>query len=580
MLLFLLLETLSFSSATRNPCVVEFGSNSSGVGVFDETFSNTPQCSYYGVRYAEAPVEARRFKNPVLHDPRGAQNYTKQGTMCPQMNTHNGSLMGVEDCLVMDIITPFVPGTSKPTKLPVLVYIHGGSFVNGYSGLGLWKGADLLIDKGVIVVSINYRLKVLGFLRHPEFNITGNFGLKDQRAALQWIQKYIHLFGGDPARVTLMGHSAGGASVIYHLYAEPSKGLFQQVISLGGTMIAPWALNYKPKGISAELMRRLNVTSLEELQAIDYKELFFDDRFDFSWYFTMIHDGFVPTLEDPDDPEAFITVSPHTMILDKPASDVPVIVGQTATEYRMMLKYLEFFIMGSYFPHKSWQSIYYDIAKLVQSKINASDKPDIIVQLANLASGYYPVKRTVQHLVSQSSSPVYYFQFEYEGRFGYLKRDQNQTDQHGAAHGDELGYIFSPLVEEEAVANRERFLPEWSVHEETVQLVSDFVKFGNPTPQVATQSKLVWPQYRKDNSTARKYLNIGQSLEILPDTDSEDDLFNFYEPIYECLYYHNCDEVEVMAKSTESSQFDNIVKMMCKNAGKNGVEIPDMCYAF
>lgn len=97
------------------------------------------------------------------------------------------------------------------------------------------------------------------------------------------------------------------------------------------------------------------------------------------------------------------------------------------------------------------------------------------------------------------------------------------------------------------------------------------------------QPNLVWPQYSESDSTDRKYLNIGQNLEIIPDTDSEDDLFNFYEPIYECLYYHNCDEVEVMVKSmksTESSQFDNIVKMMCKNAGKNGAEIPDMCYAF
>lgn len=104
---------------------------------------------------------------------------------------------------------------------------------------------------------MQYRLDPLGFLRSSQLNISGNFGLKDQRVALEWVQLYIRNFQGDPTKVTLMGHSAGAASVTYHLYSNSSKGLFQQAFALGGSMLAPWAFYMMPINIRSSIFETL-----------------------------------------------------------------------------------------------------------------------------------------------------------------------------------------------------------------------------------------------------------------------------------------------------------------------------------
>lgn len=180
-----------------------------------------------GIPYANPPVGDLRFAEPEIHDmwddatPK-TLDATRFGSACVQ---DDGS--GSEDCLFLNV---FFPKDDPPAEgFPVMVWIHGGALIQGSSSV---PGYDLpaLVKRGVIVVSINYRLNAFGFLPHPALeDPTGNFGLKDQALALNWVHEGIEFFGGDPGNVTIFGESAGGHSVLSLLvagYGEPEAGDF------------------------------------------------------------------------------------------------------------------------------------------------------------------------------------------------------------------------------------------------------------------------------------------------------------------------------------------------------------------
>lgn len=326
---------------------------------------------------------------------------------------------------------------------------------------------------------------MLGFLRYPEFNISGNFGLKDQRAALQWVQRYIKYFGGDPNRVTLMGQSAGAGSVTYHLYSEGSRNLFQRLVALSGSLLSPWALNHDSLNIGEQLIANYNVSNLEDLQQINFKHFVErNESFDTFGFFTMFYPGFIPSIEDPNDPEAFITALPQELVKQKPVNQVPILMGHTSTEFELLLFYANFLYIGDNFPNNEDDSLNQNITKLINHKVKLAKDPNFYRKLANVANLKYPIKRLLQHLCEHldDSTPIYYFDFEFDGRFGFYKNHFYATrtngSRYGAVHGDDLGYIFSPYVIEEALANRTEFRREWKVHERTVELVTNFAKYG------------------------------------------------------------------------------------------------------
>ncbi len=146
-----------------------------------------------------------------------------------------------EDCLYLNIWTP---AKKADASLPVMVWIYGGGFSNGSAAMPLYWG-DRLARKGVIVVTFGYRVGPFGFLAHPELtresphHTSGNYGLLDQIAALQWVQRNIKAFGGDPGRVTIFGQSAGATSVSILMASPLAKGLFQQAIGQSGGLFEP-----------------------------------------------------------------------------------------------------------------------------------------------------------------------------------------------------------------------------------------------------------------------------------------------------------------------------------------------------
>lgn len=215
---------------------------------------------FRGIPYARPPVGERRWKPPLPAQAwRGVREATAFGASCWQPRARGESIYASElgamseDCLSLNIWAP-----ADARNAPVFVWIHGGALTTGSSAETMYDGAALA-RRGVIVVSINYRLGILGYLAHPALsaesrrNISGNYGLLDQIEALRWIQRNISAFGGDAANVTIAGESAGALSVMYLMAAPDARGLFAKAIMQSAYMISAPHLRESPHGdFSAE----------------------------------------------------------------------------------------------------------------------------------------------------------------------------------------------------------------------------------------------------------------------------------------------------------------------------------------
>ncbi|XP_014223177.1 venom carboxylesterase-6-like [Trichogramma pretiosum] len=197
--------------------------------------------AFEGLPYALPPIGKLRFEPPqsVKKWP-GILLATSKSHPCLQYNhiparMEDSPIAGSEDCLYLNV---YVPQVERAGPLPVVVYIHGGAFQMGSGNL---YGAKYIMDKNVIFVTLNYRLGPLGFLSTEDGVVPGNMGLKDQSMALRWVHDNIKHFGGDPKKVTIIGQSAGGASVHYHYLSPLSSGLFHAGISISGTALLCWA---------------------------------------------------------------------------------------------------------------------------------------------------------------------------------------------------------------------------------------------------------------------------------------------------------------------------------------------------
>ncbi|HYC66785.1 carboxylesterase/lipase family protein [Brevundimonas sp.] len=242
--------------------------------------------TFRGIPYAASPTGQNRWRPPLPAEPwSGVKDAGAYGPACIQPTPGAPHLysddLGAtsEDCLTLNVWTSATEG-----KAPVIVWIHGGSLVAGSSKERLYDGARLA-QEGVVVVSINYRLGVLGYLAHPELSaespagLSGNYGLMDQIAALQWVRQNIEAFGGDPDNVTIAGESAGGLSVIYLMASPLARGLFDKAIAQSAYMISTPELKAARFGApsaesaGAALALRLQAPSLRVMRGMDPQTL-------------------------------------------------------------------------------------------------------------------------------------------------------------------------------------------------------------------------------------------------------------------------------------------------------------------
>lgn len=288
---------------------------------------------YQGIPFAGAPVGEMRWREPGPVLPwRGVRNATSFAPACMQKGV---SMPGEtppqisEDCLYLNIWTP---ARSAEARLPVIVWIHGGGYSNGSASMPLYRG-DRLARQGVIVVTIAYRLGALGFLAHPELtresahHSSGNYGLMDQIAALEWIQRNIAAFGGDPQRVTIAGQSAGAMSVSALMVSPRAQGLFQRAIGQSGGIFEPLQLapgyllaNAERDGV--KLATSLGASSLAQLRLLPPETLL---------------GGGADAVTHPVIEPHVLPMTPYEAYVLGLQADVPLLVGSNAEEARALI---------------------------------------------------------------------------------------------------------------------------------------------------------------------------------------------------------------------------------------------------
>ncbi|KAK0077241.1 hypothetical protein PV326_010187, partial [Microctonus aethiopoides] len=197
-------------------------------GSFMRTRRGREFVSFRGIPYALPPLGKLRFEPPkpmnAWNDVRSAK---EDANICIQRNiyTHDDNIVGVEDCLYLNVYTPSLPKNEHKTiekNYPVMIWFHGGGWVTG-AGHSQFYSPKFLLDHDVILVTVNFRLGPLGFLSTEDMISPGNQGMKDQSQSIRWVNENIAAFGGDRDRVTIFGESAGGASVHYHMMSPLSR---------------------------------------------------------------------------------------------------------------------------------------------------------------------------------------------------------------------------------------------------------------------------------------------------------------------------------------------------------------------
>ncbi len=256
--------------------------------------TNSAITVFKGIPFAAPPVGNLRWKPPVAPTKwSGVLKADHYGPSCMQIyratpipGSENSSNAPSEDCLYLNVWTP---ARNAAEKLPVMVWIYGGGFMQGSSSSPQFDGEGLAA-KGVVRVQMNYRLGIYGFLAHPELDkespqgVSGNYGLLDQIAALQWVQRNIAAFGGDPGNVTIFGQSAGGGSVHFLSLSPLAKGLFQRAISENGLLFHndPFLQERSPSAYKTireaeadnmAYLRKAGADSLKQLRAMSGEQI-------------------------------------------------------------------------------------------------------------------------------------------------------------------------------------------------------------------------------------------------------------------------------------------------------------------
>nr|CAD7444825.1 unnamed protein product [Timema bartmani] len=362
-----------------------------------------------------------------------------------------------------------LPESTESSLKPVMVWIHGGGFIKG-SGTTKGFGPDYLVDEGIVVVTINYRLGVIGFLSLEGTDVASNVGLKDQVAALRWVKQNIAKFGGDPDNVTIFGQSAGGASVNYQVLSPLSAGLFTRAISESGSVFNPWSYMADPRERAFRMGQALGYTGEDDQALVDFLRTLTADELIAAQGKALSQEEknggeeypFVATYESSvsSGDVVFLPDEPIKMMQSGQFNKVPYIIGANSEEYRESATSLNN-------TPSSWTSLSKSFERYVPLDLGLERGSEQSLQIAekirkfyfgdqNMSTSTVPqfcdmetdimfvkgVYKTSTEFVAHSDAPLYNYQFCYDGRLGVSRVHGSNSTIYGPSHTDELSYIF------------------------------------------------------------------------------------------------------------------------------------------
>jgi len=435
---------------------------------------------YKGIPFAAPPVDELRWKAP---QPAAKWEGVRQATKFAPAPMQGGNPPSgkSEDCLYLNIWTP---AKSASDKIPVMVYIYGGGFAGGYTS-DPWISGEKLAKKGVILVSIAYRVNQFGFLSHPELSaespnhVSGNYGILDQIAALKWIQNNIAAFGGDPSKVTIFGESAGAISVSMLCASPLAKGLFSGAISQSGGSFGPT----RPTTFPGENMKTLKqaeengktyvqkagVSSIADLRKIEAEKVPSGFGMTGGWPIT---DGYVI----PDDQHRLYEAGKY--------NDIPVLIGYNSDEGASFSreKTPEEYIAGV----KARYGKFAD--ELIKAyPVGTNSVPKTARDLARDAAFGWQTWAWANLQSKTGKSKVYYYYFDQHPdypkdspRYGY-----------GSPHAQDVSYVFQHLD----TKNPETTKSDLEISEAMSTYWTNFAKFGNPNGNGVPE----WPAFSEAN---------------------------------------------------------------------------------
>ena len=448
--------------------------------------------TYFGVPFAKPPVGNLRWKAPQpLENWKGVKQTKKFGPRPMQtvvfgdMNSRSDGVS--EDCLYLNVWSPAKRNTKD---LPVLVYFYGGGYVAGDASEPRYDG-ESMAKKGIVVVTCNYRLNVFGFLAHPElsaespYKASGNYGLLDQVAALQWVQKNIAAFGGDPKKVTIAGESAGSISVSYQMASPLAKNLIAGAIGESGAGInptlAPVTLAEAEK-TGAEFAKKAGAPTLKELRALSTREVYeiYNDSKRFG--FPIVMDGY------------FLPKTIPQIFSAKDQAQVPLLLGWNSAEIpgqafmfgqpykeenfiaRVKAEYpKDFEQVLKLYPHGSEQEIEMSATQLASDRfISYSTWKWFDLHRANSSQPVY------RYLYSKLRPPLVDNSMTAGLAGGTVKADASAPKPPppvGAPHACEIEYCMGNLY---LVKEYAWTADDYKVSETMFNYFANFIKTGNP----------------------------------------------------------------------------------------------------
>lgn len=508
-------------------------------GVVAESTYGNQLLAFRGIPYAKPPIGPLRFKDPEPVEPwTGVRDASKFGDECVQIDILTRQLIGTENSLFLNVYRPI---TDAP-KRAVMVWIHGGAFMNG-SGNDRFYGPDYLVRKDIVLVTINYRVGILGFLNLEDEIAPGNQGLKDQVMALKWIKENISSFGGDPDNITIFGESAGGASIHYLTISPLSQGLFHKAISQSGVAVNPWAyIRKEPRKYAFQVAAQLGehstdpATVLEFFRKVDSKDLVNAEHKLLTPEIRFTAFGLFGPGVDKKSPNPFLPELPSEQM--QQGVKVPYMLGFTENEgaalislmvtpnasketYAKMNKNFETILHPEMLDCMKQEGITVDEVKRIYFG-NEPISEKTLQQHADLLSdvffvrGIFDVVRIQQE---KNLRPTYFYKFTYDSPQSLAKAVFNSTLK-GATHADELSYLFySYLAKEMNIPPPAPGSERYKVMECLTQMWTDFAKTGNPTPKVTDVVTTTWKPIESGNEY--NYLNISDTLKM--ETTSKDD---------------------------------------------------------